>query len=221
MKTTARKELVLLHPERSVSPGTTSEWLKLRLWIHAHHHIHLPPQNNLNLKSSSGKQKTIGNLGDHFQRFYKNNISSSQQSHASPNIFAGARSDFSRLARRLLSKSIGLVLGGGGAKGIAHAGIIRAFEEVGIPIDMIGGTSMGAFVGGVLARENDHVSVFGRVRMFCKRITSTWRMFLDLTYPVTSMTTGHEFNMGVYKAFFDTRIEDCWIPYFCVSANGN
>jgi lysophospholipid hydrolase len=193
MKTTARKELVLLHPQRACTPGTTSSWLKLRLWIHAHHHIQMsvPTSTGMNSRESNG---TAANLGDHFQKYYN-----TQVSNASPNIFSGPRSDFSRLARRLLSKSIGLVLGGGGAKGLAHVGLIRAFEEYGIPVDMVGGTSMGAFVGGVLARENDQVSVYGRAKMFCRRMTSTWRMAIDLTYPIVSMTTGHEFNMCVWK----------------------
>jgi len=47
--------------------------------------------------------------------------------------------------------SVGLVLSGGGAKGIAHIGVIQAFEENGIPIDYITGTSMGAIVGGLYA----------------------------------------------------------------------
>ncbi|MDE5733954.1 MAG: patatin-like phospholipase family protein, partial [Duncaniella sp.] len=46
---------------------------------------------------------------------------------------------------------VGLVLSGGGAKGIAHIGVIQAFEENGIPIDYITGTSMGAIVGGLYA----------------------------------------------------------------------
>jgi NTE family protein len=46
------------------------------------------------------------------------------------------------------SKKIGLALGGGGAKGLAHIGVIRALEKAEIPIDFIAGTSMGAIVGG-------------------------------------------------------------------------
>ncbi|KAJ1569876.1 phosphatidylcholine and lysophosphatidylcholine phospholipase, partial [Nowakowskiella sp. JEL0078] len=71
-------------------------------------------------------------------------------------------SDFSRLARRLLNRSVGLVLGGGGARGVAHVGVIRALEEAGIPIDIVGGTSIGSFVGGLYAKNNDYVSVLGR-----------------------------------------------------------
>jgi lysophospholipid hydrolase len=47
-------------------------------------------------------------------------------------------SDFSRLARFLTGKSIGLVLGGGAARGCAHVGVIKALKEAQIPIDMIG-----------------------------------------------------------------------------------
>jgi lysophospholipid hydrolase len=195
MKTTARKELVLLHSDRSCTPGTTSEWLKLRLWIHAHYHIQMNTPatikaHTLKTHKRPAKQMTMQNLGAHFRSFY-GETSSRNSSIQSPNIYSGIRSDFARLGRRLLSKSVGLVLGGGGAKGIAHVGIIRAFEEVGIPIDMIGGTSMGAFVGGVYARENDHVSVYGRCKLVSVRLSSLWRMFLDLTYPVLSLTTGN------------------------------
>lgn len=50
---------------------------------------------------------------------------------------------------------IGLVLGSGGPRGLAHIGVIKAFEEKGIPIDMITGTSVGAAVGGLYALTED------------------------------------------------------------------
>ena len=46
---------------------------------------------------------------------------------------------------------IGVVLSGGGAKGIAHVGVLKVLEELGIPIDYIGGTSMGSIIGGLYA----------------------------------------------------------------------
>ncbi|MDE7452384.1 MAG: patatin-like phospholipase family protein, partial [Paramuribaculum sp.] len=49
------------------------------------------------------------------------------------------------------SQAVGLVLSGGGAKGIAHIGVIKALEENNIPIDYITGTSMGAIIGGLYA----------------------------------------------------------------------
>jgi lysophospholipid hydrolase len=48
-----------------------------------------------------------------------------------------------------MNKSVGLVLGGGGAKGVAHVSIIEELEAAGIPIDMVGGTSIGALVAGL------------------------------------------------------------------------
>jgi len=52
-------------------------------------------------------------------------------------------------------KKIGLALGGGGAKGLAHIGVIKALEEAQIPIDFIAGTSMGALVGGWYALDKN------------------------------------------------------------------
>jgi NTE family protein len=51
----------------------------------------------------------------------------------------------------VISQKVGLVLSGGGAKGIAHIGVIKALEDNNIPIDYIAGTSMGAIVGGYYA----------------------------------------------------------------------
>lgn len=48
-------------------------------------------------------------------------------------------------------KTVGLVLSGGGAKGLAHIGIIKALEQYGIPVDYVAGTSMGAIIGGLYA----------------------------------------------------------------------
>ncbi|MDR2011178.1 MAG: patatin-like phospholipase family protein [Bacteroidales bacterium] len=55
------------------------------------------------------------------------------------------------LNNHVISQSVGLVLSGGGAKGMAHIGVIRALEENNIPIDYIVGTSMGAIIGGLYA----------------------------------------------------------------------
>lgn len=52
---------------------------------------------------------------------------------------------------RGMPQSVGLVLSGGGAKGIAHIGVIKALEENGIPVDYVAGTSMGAIIGALYA----------------------------------------------------------------------
>ena len=45
--------------------------------------------------------------------------------------------------------TVGLVLAGGGARGLAHLGVIKYMEELGIPVDIVTGTSMGGLVGGL------------------------------------------------------------------------
>ena len=49
--------------------------------------------------------------------------------------------DSERVARHLAGRAVGLVLGGGGARGLAHLGVLRAMEDLNIPVDFIGGTS--------------------------------------------------------------------------------
>jgi lysophospholipid hydrolase len=91
--------------------------------------------------------------------------------------------DFQRLARRLFGRSVGLVLGGGAARGVAHLGVLKAMEESGIPIDMIGGNSFGAFVGGLYARNNSLVEAIDGVRALCKSM-KPHRFYPDLTLPM-------------------------------------
>lgn len=64
-------------------------------------------------------------------------------------VFAECPVDTAVRAQR--PQSVGLVLSGGGSKGIAHIGVIKVLEENNIPIDYIAGTSMGAIVGGLYA----------------------------------------------------------------------
>jgi lysophospholipid hydrolase len=106
-------------------------------------------------------------------------------------------SDFARLARRICGKSIGLVLGGGGARGIAHLGMIQALEEEGVPIDTISGCSIGSFAGGLYSRETDILIAISRTRQFSGRMGSLFRLLSDLTWPYCSYTTGHEFGRGI------------------------
>src|SRR5207244_10831413 len=63
----------------------------------------------------------------------------------------GNEEDFKRLARFLTGSAICLALGGGGARGFAHIGALRALRDEGTPIDIVGGTSMGSVIGAELA----------------------------------------------------------------------
>lgn len=245
-KSNARIELILLHAERNVEPGLTHKWLKNRMWVHSHHHVQFSTPEFVKdqeptLKEASGAKNFIESLKkrerlNHITRQTQENISrllpdslkntvenfSSKYINKKPRYYTPVHShknDFLRLARILSGKAIGLVLGGGGARGISHLGMLRAIEEHGIPIDMIGGTSIGAFVGGLYAKDYDLVPIYGRMKKFAGRVGSVWRLLTDLTWPVTSYTTGHEFNRGIWKTFGDIRIEDFWIQYYCNSTN--
>lgn len=77
-------------------------------------------------------------------------------------------SDFSRLARWLTGTSVGLVLGGGGARGAAHVGMIKSIQEAGIPIDMVGGVSIGAFMGALWCLDKNVVTMTQRAREWSK-----------------------------------------------------
>ncbi|KIM70080.1 hypothetical protein SCLCIDRAFT_1160614 [Scleroderma citrinum Foug A] len=220
IKTTARKELVILHSERSVVPGSTREWLKNRPWVHQHIHVELPglvvPLAKVSQPQDPGAVVAFRNLKDRVQ-------SEIQKYRGAPRHARPQRqpmvNDFSRLARRLCGKSIGLVLGGGGARGLSHLGLIRALEERGIPIDYIGGTSIGAFIGGLYARDCNIILSASRTKQFSSRMGNIWRMLSDVTYPIVAYTTGHEFNRTIYKAFYDLHIEDMWLPYYCNTTN--
>ncbi|XP_047104314.1 neuropathy target esterase sws isoform X3 [Schistocerca piceifrons] len=192
-----QKELVLLHRDRSKKPKNTVAWLNNRNWVSAHHHILC--------KKRLFTERTNARLEELYKRVLQ--------------TVPDAQSDFSRLARWLTGTSIGLVLGGGGARGAAHVGMVKAIEEAGIPIDMVGGVSIGAFMGALWCMERDVTTMTQKARDWSKRLTHWWRQMLDLTYPVTSMFTGREFNHTIRSTFGDTHIEDLWVPYFTVTTD--
>ncbi|RMF24284.1 MAG: hypothetical protein D6765_12005, partial [Bacteroidetes bacterium] len=72
------------------------------------------------------------------------------------------RKDFERLARFLSGKAVGLVLSGGGAKGMAHIGVYRALVESGVQFDLVGGTSIGSVMGAFIAQELSPEEIFER-----------------------------------------------------------
>jgi len=223
MKTTARKELVLLHLERFSQPGLTRKWLRNRMWINGdHHHIHMPLRTNSEATPHAQPRRfgiaikqRVQVIQAEIQKYTSRRVRQTPL-YSADTPFKG---DLHRLARRLCGRSVGLVLGGGGARGIAHVGIIRALEEAGIPIDIVGGTSIGAFIGALYARDADVVPMFGRAKQFAGRMGSMWRFALDLTYPSASYTTGHEFNRGLFKSLGDSQIEDFWLSYYCNTTN--
>lgn len=122
---------------------------------------------------------------------------------------------FGRLARILAGKSVGLVLGGGAAKGLGHIGVIRALEEAGILIDMIGGTSMGAIIGGLYASGKS----VDEITQICRSMLVEDNPFSDITVPVISLFDAIKIEKAIKTHYADFDIEDCWINFFCVASN--
>ena len=123
--------------------------------------------------------------------------------------------DYERLARFLSGRAVGLVLGGGGARGFAHIGVIRALIEHNIPIDIIGGTSMGSFIATQYA--------MGRSYRDMLRINKWgWidnKPLTEYTIPVFALIRGQRIKRGCSKVYGNTQFEDLWIPCFCISSN--
>ncbi|XP_062597847.1 patatin-like phospholipase domain-containing protein 7 isoform X5 [Saccostrea cucullata] len=197
MAVRAQKELVLLHREDAETPTRTVEWLNARGWLSSHHHIKCPKR----VLTKRSEAKIIELYQKHME--------------TKPDRMT----DFSRLARFLTGTSIGVVLGGGGARGLSHVGMLRALVEAQIPVDMVGGTSMGAFIGALYGDAINLNSFSQRARDWSIGMTSLWKKILDITYPVTSMFTGKAFNDSIEEVFGHRQIEDLWIPYFCITTD--
>lgn len=194
VNTNARKELVLLHIESgrkdmSELPSNTREWIINRGNIHHHHHIRFHPN----------RTDAYGRTGyfdvEHF------------------------KSDFRRLSRWLIGESVGIVLGGGGARGMSHVSVLRCLEEMGIPVDFVAGTSIGSFLGAVYSMKCDTLLMHKLLTKFTTGMSSMWELISDMTLPVVSWFTGGNFNRGIIEFFGTTCIEDLWLPYFCMTTD--
>ena len=130
-------------------------------------------------------------------------------------VRGGHAGDFQRVARVLTGRSTGLVLSGGGARGYAHIGAIRALREAGVPIDFVGGTSMGAVVGAGLAMGWDDAELAGRIH----QAFVASNPLADFTFPRLAMIRGLKVSQRLAHHFGDRDICDLWTPFFCVSSD--
>jgi len=128
-------------------------------------------------------------------------------------VRTGEPAKAARVARWVTGRSTALVLGGGGARGWAHIGAARALREVGIPVDLVGGTSIGALVGAAVA---DDMPVDEMRRRSDGHIDHA----VDVTLPLLSLIRGREIARGLRKVAREgTTIEDLWRPMFIVATN--
>ncbi|MEL7371960.1 MAG: patatin-like phospholipase family protein [Myxococcota bacterium] len=124
-------------------------------------------------------------------------------------------SDMARLARFVTNRSVGLVLGGGGARGFAHFGAYEAIQNAGIVVDMYGGTSMGAVIAlqCALGWSRTHMLEVNRANFIDRRL------FQEYTLPLMAVVRGGRMERALQEIFAEQRIEDLWLPFFCVSTN--
>ena len=130
-------------------------------------------------------------------------------------IRAGVADDIRRLARFVSGRAVGLVLAGGGARGYAHLGVIKALVEARVPFDHLGGTSMGAVIAAGLALEWNFDELTARVREAFVESNP----LSDLTVPLIALFRGKEASKMLRRHFGDVCIEELPKPFFCVSSD--
>ncbi len=123
--------------------------------------------------------------------------------------------DVKRMARVLTGQSVGLVLSGGGARAYAHVGAIQALRERNVPIDFVGGASMGAIIAAGLALGWGGEEMDERIR---DAFVNTSPLD-DIAIPLLAMTRGDKVRERLAQHFGDIQIADLWLPFFCVSSN--
>ena len=128
--------------------------------------------------------------------------------------------DMARLARIQSRTAVGLVLAGGGARGLAHLGVCRALQEHGIEVDWVGGTSIGAVMACYVAADQPQERVMANARAaFGTNPTGDYNLL-----PMLSLIKGRRLRNILQRAVenlvgFDADIEDLWKNYYCVATN--
>ncbi|MBV9420917.1 MAG: patatin-like phospholipase family protein [Alphaproteobacteria bacterium] len=130
-------------------------------------------------------------------------------------VRAGQPDDIKRLSRFIAGRAVGIVLAGGGARGFAHIGVIKALIEAGVPFDNIGGTSMGALIAAGLACEWSIDELTERMR----EAFVNGNPLNDYTLPLIALVRGAKVTKLLQKNYGDLRIEELPKPFFCVSSD--
>ena len=123
--------------------------------------------------------------------------------------------DMARLSRIITGRSVGIVLSGGGASGLAHIGVLKALKEFGITADRVGGTSIGAIIGAQYAMLLNHEKLYDNN----KKAWVDSKGKLDMTIPFISLLHCKRFYKMSDYIFGDMDSEDLWLDFFCIAAN--
>jgi len=123
--------------------------------------------------------------------------------------------DYERVARIVTGQGTAVVLGGGGARGMAHVGVLRALDEAGVDVDLVGGTSIGAIVGAGYAHGWSFEDLMEKFR---EQVSSRWSL-LDFAVPRYALFRGQKLDRVLERVFGDVATEELWRPFFCVSTD--
>jgi predicted acylesterase/phospholipase RssA len=123
--------------------------------------------------------------------------------------------DVARIARRLAGRSVGVVLSGGGARAFAHLGVLDVLLDAGLTVDRVGGVSMGAFIGGLLAAGHDCAAIDA----CCYEEWVRRNPINDYTLPLKALIKGHKAEAMLERAFGDVRLEELARSFYCASVN--
>jgi len=115
-----------------------------------------------------------------------------------------------RIARQVSGVSVGLVLGGGAAFGLAHIGVIKVLEQEGIAVDVIVGSSMGALIGGLWAVGYHAADIEKMALEFRKR--SNLIKLIDIVFPLSGLISGKAVMSWLYSKYGKRTFRDTKIP---------
>jgi NTE family protein len=120
-----------------------------------------------------------------------------------------------RMARRLAGRSVGVVLSGGGARGLSHIGVVEELQRSGLVIDRIGGVSMGAMVGALFAEQRSADEVAEIIE--AEYVVRT--PIRDRTLPIVALSRGVRGFAMQRRIHGERRIEGLDVSFFCVSSD--
>ena len=127
----------------------------------------------------------------------------------------GAAADAERMARVLTGSAVGVVFSGGGARAYAHIGALRALHEAKVPIDFVGGSSMGAVIAAGPALGWTQEELEARIH----RAFVVKNPLSDITFPMLAMTRAGKVDQLLIDAYGDMDLADTVRPFFAVSTN--
>jgi len=127
----------------------------------------------------------------------------------------GDQADAERLGRVITGSAVGVVMSGGGARAYSHIGALRALREAGVPIDFVGGASMGAVIAAGPALNWSQAELEARIR---KAFVQSDPLS-DLAFPMLAMTRARKVDRLLHEAYGDIDLADLHRPFFAASTN--